>query len=414
MNFYDTLFEMEEIRPPEFPPREFRLRDHPDIQSAVDACAAQGGGTVVIPAGRHESGPVRLHSRIRLHLDEGAVVVFSDRPSDYLPVVFTRWEGMECYNYSPLIYADSCENVAVTGSGTLIGNGKSWWPWKKRQQPAATGLCHAQADGIPVEQRIYGTEEAALRPSFIQFIRCRNVLIEGIRVEDGPQWTLHPVYCENVLIRHVDIDTNGHNTDGLNPDSCRNVLIEHCRFATGDDCIALNSGMNEDGWRVGKPCENVVVRHCAMTRGHGGVVIGSGMSGGIRNVCVRDCRISGTFQGIRLKSMRGRGGFVENIRFRDITIDNVSCEAVQISMFYPYSTVEPRSQAPSVFRDIRIENVTGRGAATGLEIRGLPESPVQGLLLADIRLAARSAVSCSDVGSIEMRNVEIETPADGG
>ncbi len=406
-NFYGTPFEMAEIKPPVFPAQSVYAKDYPSIQSAVDACAKNGGGTVIVTPGQWTSGPIHLRSNIRLQVEKDAVIVFSDQYADYLPVVFTRWEGMECYNYSPLIYANGCENVAVTGAGTLAGNGKAWWHWKQLQQEAANELCYAEADGIPVKDRVYGTEKAALRPSFIQFINCRNVQIQGVRVENGPQWMLHPVYCENVLIQGVEVVSDGHNTDGLNPDSCRNVLIEDCRFATGDDCIALNSGMNEDGWRVGKPCENIVIRNCVMTQGHGGVVIGSGMSGGVRNVYAHDCKISGTFQGIRLKSMRGRGGFIENVWFRNITIDNVSHEAIQVTMFYPFSTVNPRTETPSDFRNINISDVSGSGAEIAVEIRGLPEHPLDEINLENIRLSAENAIHCTDVKTITMRNIGI-------
>lgn len=200
-------------------------------------------------------------------------------------------------------------------------------------------MCYAQKNGIPVEKRIYGTREAALRPSFIQMLRCRDVYLSDFSIEEGPQWTIHPVYCENVIVKGVRIRTTGPNTDGLNPDSCRNVWIEGCSFFTGDDCIAVNSGMNEDGWRVGRPCENVVITDCDMKAGHGAVVIGSGMSGGVNNIYAADCRINGTMQGIRIKSMRGRGGYIKNAWFKDLRLDNISDAAIQVSMFYPYSTV---------------------------------------------------------------------------
>ena len=176
-----------------------------------------------------------------MHLEKGARITFSNVPEDYLPAVFTRWEGTECYNYSPLIYAKDAEDVSITGEGTLYGNGESWWPWKKLQQQAADRLSGEACDGVPVEKRVYGTREAALRPSFIQFIHCKDVLLSDFMITDGPQWTIHPVYCENVVVRGVTVETKGPNTDGLNPDSCENVLIEDCHFCTGDDCVAINS-----------------------------------------------------------------------------------------------------------------------------------------------------------------------------
>ncbi len=415
---YQTPFAMAEIPAPSIPNQTFRVDDYKDhsvgmesdygiIQRAIEACSKQGGGTVIVPQGDWLTGPIHLRSYIHLRFETGAVVTFSDRFDDYLPVVFTRWEGMECYNYSPLVYAHECEHIAITGDGCLIGSGEAWWHWKQLQQEAANRLCYAESDGIPVQERVFGTERDALRPSFIHPINCRNVLIEGITIKNGPQWTIHPVYCENVWIKGVTVVSHGPNTDGLNPDSCSNVLVEDSYFETGDDCIAINSGMNEDGWRVNKPCENIVIRNCTMKEGHGGLVIGSGMSGGVRNVYAHNCRISGGDRGIRLKSMRGRGGFVENIWFENIEINDVREEAVQINMYYGYSTVAPRSVKPSDFKRITIRNITGKGAGIAVEIRGLPEQRLKDIVLENIRLAADSAMVCSDVEGIRITGLEI-------
>lgn len=387
---------------------DFRENGKKAIQAAVSACATAGGGIVNIPAGEWPSGAIHLKSNIRLHMEEGAVIRFSDKPENYLPVVFTRWEGCECYNYSPLIYAKDCENISITGKGTLIGSGQSWWHWKQLQQTAAEELCYAQANEIPVSKRVFGTEEAALRPSFVQFINCKNILLEDFTIMDGPQWTLHPVYCTDVIIRGVSVLTHGPNTDGLNPDSCQNVLIENCTFDTGDDCIAINSGMNEDGWRVNRPCENIEIRNCRMNGGHGGLTIGSAVSGGVRNICAHDCQIQGTWQGIRLKSMRGRGGYVENVKFENIEINHVSEQAIQINMFYEASTVIPKSDTPSDFKNITIRNISGRGAGTGIEIKGLPEHRLRNISLENIRLSAKNAFYCDNVESISLKDVEVD------
>lgn len=406
-NHYDAPFEMEVIKEPVFPSNVFTVSASCSIQETICQCAASGGGTVIVPSGKWHTGPLHLSDNIHLHFEDGASLLFSNNPDDYLPVVFTRWEGMECYNYSPLIYAIDCKNLAITGNGTLIGNGESWWSWKQLQQEAANELCYAEFNHIPVKERIYGTKNAALRPSFLQFIRCSEILIDGITLIDGPQWTLHPVYCEQMIIRNVKIHTTGHNTDGLNPDSCKNVLIEHCDFFTGDDCIAINSGMNEDGWRVNRPCENIIIRNCTMSGGHGAVVIGSAMSGGVRNIYAHHCEIANTMQGIRLKSMRGRGGFVENIVFEDFEINNVSNEAIQINMYYEFSTVIPKSQAPSIFRNIFIKNVSGAGADTAIMIKGLPEEKLKNIRLENISLKAANSLICSDVEEIHFENVQL-------
>lgn len=378
------------------------------VQMAVNACFHAGGGRVIVTKGEWQSGAIHLKSNVCLHLEDGAAIIFSDHPNDYLPVVFTRWEGMECYNYSPLIYANGCENIAITGNGTFIGNGQSWWHWKTLQRAAAEELCYAQLNGIPPEERVYGTETAALRPSFIQPINCKNILLEGFTVKDGPQWTIHPVYCENVTVRNVTVLTHGPNTDGLNPDSCKNVLIEDCTFNTGDDCIAINSGMNEDGWRVRKPCENVEIRNCTMTGGHGAVVIGSAVSGGVKNIYAHDCAISGTMQGIRLKSMRGRGGYVDGAKFENMQINNVTEQAIQINMFYEFSTVMPKSDRPSDFRNLEIRNIYGKNAKTGVQIKGLPEHKLKNIILENITLTAENAFECSDAENIQIKNLEIK------
>lgn len=389
----------------------FYISDYPKnkntIQSAIDECADMGGGTVVVPKGEWHTGKIHLRSNINLHLEDGARVIFSDNPDDYFPVVFTRWEGAECYNYSPLIYANDCENISITGSGTLIGSGQNWWHWKDLQQTAAEKLANMAADNVDVGKRIFGTKEAALRPQFIQPIYCRNVLFEDFTIIDGPQWTIHPVYCENVTVRNVNVLTRGHNTDGLNPDSCKNVLIEGCTFDTGDDCIAINSGLNEDGWRVHKPCENIEIRNCTMNGGHGAIVIGSAMSGGVRNVYAHDCKINGTMQGIRLKSMRGRGGYVDGARFENMEINDVSDQAIQINMFYEFSTVMPRTNTPSDFKNIEIKNITGKGAKVGIQLKGLPEKPPQNVTLENITLEAEQDFSLSDIGDTKIANVNI-------
>jgi polygalacturonase len=409
-------FDMPAVEPPVFPDRVFDVRDYgaagngetlntESFRLAVEACHESGGGVALIPAGIWVTGPIHLRSNVNLRLEKEAVVRFSTRFADYLPVVFTRWEGIECYNYSPLIYAPDCENVALTGEGTLDGQGAAWWHWKRLQQAAAETLYDAEFDGIPVEERVYGSEEAALRPQFFQPINARRVLVEGVTFVNGPMWTMHPVYCEDVLVRGVTVRTEGPNTDGLNPDSCRNVLVEGCTFATGDDCIAINAGMNEDGWRVGRPCENIVVRHCRMIEGHGGVVIGSGMSGGVRNVYAHDCTFEGGDRGIRLKSMRGRGGVVENVTFENIRMWGMRGEAIVVNMFYESSTVAPRSDMPPTFRNITIRDVTCDGAGVAVRIRGLPERRIEHLVLENLRLNAIEGIHCQDVDDLTLNNV---------
>jgi polygalacturonase len=288
---------------------------------------------------------------------------------------------MECYNYSPLIYAIDCENIAITGKGTLIGNGQAWWDWKNTQVAvAAEPLNTMCAEGVPVEERQFGLQNG-LRPQFIQPFRCKNVLIEGITIKDGPFWTIHPVYCENIIVRGVTIRTHGPNTDGVNLDSCSGGLIEYCFFSTGDDSIALKSGMNEDGWRVGKPCENIVIRHCETIRGNGAVVIGSEMSGGVQNIYAHDMNIISNKRVIRIKSMRGRGGFVRNVYYENFNVGKALKEAIMINMKYSMNTVKHKGDRVPVFENIFIKNIHCEEAGLGLCMIGLDDQKIRNVTI---------------------------------
>ena len=242
-----------EIPPPSFPTEEFNIKNYGAvgdgkamcsgaIEQAIEKCENCGGGKIIIPPGKWLTGPIHLRSNMELHISKGAEVLFSNNFDDYLPVVQTRWEGTDCYNYSPLIYANNCENIAITGTGKLNGQGEAWWHWKMLQQHGADTLTDMGYQHEPIEERVFGTPSDALRPSFIQTINCKNVYIHDVKIMNGPMWTVHPVYCENVHITGIQINTNGPNNDGIVPDSCMNVLIENCLVSSGDDCIVIKSG----------------------------------------------------------------------------------------------------------------------------------------------------------------------------
>ena len=413
---------MPSLERPAFPNQSFDVRAHgakeggtikntEAFRKAVHAAASAGGGTVLVPAGRWLTGPIRLESNVNLHLSAGAVLLFSQDFGDYLPPVFTRWEGLELYNYSPLIYAKDCQNVAITGSGKLDGQGAAWWPWKQTQKEAAKRLYELASRGVPVEQRVFGVE-GGLRPSFIQTVGCKNVLIEGVTISNGPMWTIHPVYSENVIVRRVNVITEGPNNDGCNPDSSRNVLVEDSFFSTGDDCVVIKSGLNEDGWRVGRPSENIVVRRLKGERGHGGVVIGSEMSGGVRNVQVQDCEFTGTDRGLRIKSMRGRGGVIENVFYENVRHVDLRLMDVELTTFYASSTLVPLTQTPPLIRGVYVRNVEGRGAKTAIDVVGLPEKPIENLLFENVALSAAQGVRCKDCRGVRFVAAKIE-PATG-
>jgi polygalacturonase len=416
----DAPFDMPELRRPAFPAKAFPITDFgaepggevmntDAIRGAVQACAEAGGGRVVVPAGVWLTGAVHLQSHVNLYLAEGAVLRFSDDPEDYLPAVFTRWAGFECYNYSPLIYARDCENIAITGPGKIDGNGRRWWPWFARQADTAQRMYEEEIrHGISPEKRVYATPEAGLRPQLISPINCRNVLLEGFTIaEPGPFWTIDLVYCGRVIVRKLRVLTEGGpNTDGLNVDSSRNVLIEHCYFNTGDDCICMKSGMNEDGWRVGKPTENVVVRFNLTARGHGGTVFGSDTSGGIRNVYVHSCIYNGTDVGIRLKSTRGRGGVVEKLFFENIDMADIAREAIQITTAYRAWMGTTAGKAP-VFRNLDFRDIQVKGAQYAARIEGLPEAPLENIHLRDIAMETEKGFEAARARNLTFEKVHI-------
>lgn len=413
-------FPMPQLQRPTFPERTVSIADHgavPDGRTkntaafarAIEAIAQAGGGHVVVPAGRWLTGPIHLRSNIDLHLAAGAVVVFSDVFEDYLPPVRVRVGGIDCFNYSPLIYARGCENIAVTGPGRLDGNAAAWWPWKKQEK---SGLPALAAQGVPVEQRVFGTRAAAIRPSFVSFVDCRNVLLEGFTIGSGPNWTLHPVYCENVIVRRVTVETDGPNNDGLDPDSCRNVLVEYCTFATGDDCVVLKSGYNEDGWRVARPTENVVVRHCTSRRGHGGIVIGSEMSGDVRNVYAHDCDFAGTDRVLRIKSRPDRGGVVENVWVEAITARDLKYEVAIINLDYSADPSAVTRQRPPLIRNITVRRVAAAGAPVAVRITGLPAAPIQNVVFEDCAIVSQRGVLATHARGLAFRRCAL-APAQG-
>jgi unsaturated rhamnogalacturonyl hydrolase len=362
------------------------------IAKAIEACARAGGGKVVVAAGEYLTGPIHLKSGVNLHLDGGATLKFKTDPKAYLPAVLTRFEGMECWNYSPLIYAYRQENIAVTGEGVLDGqaDNTNWWPWKgkteygwtngaPKQDKARNRLIKMVADNAPVDERKFG-EGDYLRSSFIQPNLCRNVLIEGVRIRRSPMWEIHPLLCTNVIVRGVDIATHGPNNDGCDPEASRDVLIEDTVFDTGDDCIALKSGRNNDGRRVGIPTENVIVRRCTMKEGHGGVTIGSEISGGARNIFVEDCTMDSPSldRVVRFKSNAVRGGTMENIFVRNVKVGTVGDAALQIDFVYEEGA---KGEHKPVVRNLVIENLTVDNCARVLDVKGFPGSEISGVRL---------------------------------
>ena len=385
------------IVPPVFPRRDFDVTRYgaradatsdctAAFRATIDACHTAGGGRVVVPKGRFVTGPIRLRSGVNLHLEDHAVIAFSRDPNAYLPAVVTRWEGTELMNYSPFIYAFEERDVGITGHGVLDGQAddEHWWPWRRTANAAGGArarLVEMAARGVPVERRVFG-DGSFLRPNFIQPYRCENVLIEGVSIVNSPMWEIHPVLCSNVTVRGVSITSHGPNNDGCNPESCRDVLIERCVFDTGDDCIALKSGRNDDGRRLHTPIENVIIRDCEMRDGHGGVVIGSEISGGARNIFVERCRMDSPRldRVLRFKTNSVRGGVIERVAMRNVTVGQVS-EAVVAADFF-YEEGDAGAFTP-VLRDVDVRHVTSRKSQYAFLLRGYARSPISGIRVTD-------------------------------
>lgn len=380
------------IKPPQFPNRDFPITDYgaiadgttdatDAIKQAMAAATAAGGGRVVVAGGVFLTGAVHLKSNVNLHIAEGATLRFNSDPAKYLPVVRSRYEGIEVMNFSPPIYAFEQENIAVTGKGTLDGIGARSVARRPSVAPGAppllttTDLNEMGEKGVPVEQRIFG-DKGPIRTNFVVPYRCRNVLIEDIHIINSPMWALNPVLSTNITVRGVNITSHGSNNDGCNPDSCRDVLIENCLFDTGDDCVAIKSGKDADGRRVNVPSENIIVRNCVMKDGHAGVGLGSENSGGVRNVYVEDCRMdSPQFKrALRLKTNSERGGIIENVFFRNVEVGQVTDSILGIDLVYGRVFDGPR---PPIVRNVRMENVTGAKAARVLSIVGAPTSVIE-------------------------------------
>lgn len=411
------------IHAPEFPEKDFSITDFGatpgsdstgPIREAIAACHAAGGGRVVIPAGEWLTGAIHLLGNVNLHVSEGATLKFSTNPADY-PVVFTRWEGIECLNYSALIYAADQKNIAVTGSGTLDGQADwtNWWSWNNKkqkpvlQQKARDRMIGMGESGVPVAERKFGYG-GYLRPNFIQFYRCENCLIEGVTVVRSPMWELHPVLSKNVTIRGVTVSSHGPNNDGCDPESSRDVLIEDCVFDTGDDCIAIKSGRNNDGRRVNVPSENLIIRRCVMKDGHGGVVLGSEISGSVRNIFIEDCEMDSPNldRALRFKSNARRGGVLENVFMRKVRIGQVREAVLTVDFLYEEGADGP---FPPVVRNVNLDGITSRDSPRVMHVRGFEGARIDGIRITN---STFSGLTDSDIvehaGTISMDEVTLK------
>jgi polygalacturonase len=416
------------IQAPRFPDREYGITDYGAVGNgktvctkafalAIEKCHAEGGGRVVVPKGEYLTGPIHLKSNVNLHLVKGATILFINDPREYLPVVHSRWQGVECMNYSPMIYAFEQENVAVTGDGALDGqaDNEHWWPWAgdpaygfttgQMSQDAFSARLSAMSErDVPAAKRIMG-EGSQLRPSFLQFYRCANVLIEGVTIRRAPMWIIHPVLCANVTVRGVSVYSEGPDNTGCGIESSRDVLVEKCVFETASESVALKSGLNREGRRLGIPAENVVVRDCKMSSGGNGFAIGSEISGGARNVFVEKCDMDSPRldRPLKIKTNSVRGGTIENVYFRNLHFGEIESDVLLIDLYYKEG--DRGRFAPRV-RNIDLSNVTARRCRHAVYARGYLREPIQAVTMEDCEFGdARGGIVLENVTGVRVSNV---------
>ena len=365
------------------------------IQKAIDKASKKGGGRVIVPAGMtFKTGAIELKSHVNLHVAEGAVLEFVFQPELY-PIVETSWEGLECFNLSPCIYAFKATDIALTGKGTVDGGGSrdTWWPWCgapkfgwkegmiSQKIEARPRLLKNGEDGVPMfdekgnrtPERVFGPKDG-LRPQLVNFNKCVRILLEDVTLLRSPFWVIHPLHSTDITVRRVKMINDGPNGDGCDPECCDRVLIEDCFFNTGDDCIAIKSGRNRDGRERNMPSKNIIIRNCEMKNGHGGVVIGSEISGGCQNVFAHDCVMDSPEleRVLRIKTNSCRGGIIENINMKDIKVGVCKESVLKINLDYEHNEICCRGYYPTV-RNVYMENVTSEKSKYGVQIIGLDE-----------------------------------------
>jgi DNA sulfur modification protein DndE len=424
------------------------------INKAIEACALNGGGTVLIPQGSFVTGPVIMKSNIDLHLEKGALVIFSPDFKQY-PLVVSSFEGVDAARCQSPVVAENLQNIAITGDGIFDGNGYYWRPVKKEKLTDAEWKNHQKKYGgvLTADKKMWYSSEKALkgftegtigkltegkkvsdfesvkdflRPNMIRIYQCKNVLIEGVTFQNSPAWTTHCMMSEHISIKNLKVKNPwyGTNTDALDLESCKNALVEDCVFDTGDDGITIKSGRDEVGRQRGMPTKDVIINNCTVYRSHGGFVVGSEMSGGVNNMFVSNCTFIGSDIGLRFKTTRGRGGLVENIYVNNVNMKDIPAEAILFDMYYmakdPVAQSGEKREPPKVefkavdettpqFRNFFFRNITCNGAATGIFVRGIPEMHVQNVLIENAVLQANEGIDIQEASGITLNNITLIT-----
>lgn len=455
-------FEMPVLDRPTFPANNVSIADYggvPDgatlnteaFAKAIQALSQKGGGTLTVPSGIWYTGPIVFQSNINLHLEKGALILFSSN-FDLYPLVHTVFEGLDTRRCQSPISGRNLKNIAITGEGSINGSGDAWRPLKKSKVtdshwqrviksggvvkdgnywfPSKGSLKGNDMSDMNVPQGDLSDEEWKsvkdfLRPVMVSFIECENVLLEGVLFENSPSWNIHPLMCKNVIVDNVFVRNPGYsqNGDGLDLESCQNSIIVNSTFDVGDDAICIKSGKDEDGRRRGMPTENVIIDNCKVFQGHGGFVVGSEMSGGVRNISVSNCQFLGTDVGLRFKSRRGRGGVVENIYVNNINMFDIATESFLFDLYYggksASEALEDGDETPvenivyevdettPVFRNIYVKNLTSRNARRAMYFNGLPEMNITNINLENTTITSTFGGELSESDGITFKNVKI-------
>lgn len=355
------------------------------INKVISLVSKKGGGKVIIPKGTWNTGAIELKSHVNLVLEEGATLHFAFEPKLY-PLVRTSWEGLACWNYSPCIYAYKATDIAITGKGTIDGGGNNdtFWQWngnprfgykegvtkESQKLGSRSKLLKMAEDGVPFDERKFGMGYG-LRPQLVNMVHCERILIKDVKMINSPFWVIHPLLSKNITVDGVNVWNEGPNGDGCDPEACENVLIQNCVFHTGDDCIAIKSGRNNDGRLWNQPSKNIIIRNCKMEDGHGGVVIGSEISGGCENVYAENCVMDSPHleRILRIKTNNCRGGQVQNINMRNVVVGQCKEAVVKINLDYERKEICYRGFEPIV-NNVNVENVTCQKSDYGVLIIG--------------------------------------------
>ena len=462
----DLPFSFPKLTAPSFPENEFNIIDFGAVgngatinteifREVIDSCFNSGGGKIIVPAGLWLTGPIVLKSNINLHLERGAHIQFTDDFNDY-PLIKTGYRTEEQYDCISPVYGRDLQNIAISGEGIIDGAGEAWRPVKKSKLTASQWRNLVSSGGVVDKNNLWWPTEQAMnafaqleklkesgkevtredylavrdfmRPNMIVLVNCKNVLLEGVTFQNSPAWNIHPLMCENLIVRNIKVRNPWYssNGDGIDIESCKNVILYNNSFDVGDDAICIKSGKNEFGRKRGIPTENIVIADCIVYHGHGGFTIGSEMSGGVKNIKVNSCNFIGTDVGLRFKSTRGRGGVVENIFISNIYMKDIATSAINFNLYYggkapadvefsqgsPENKIIAADESTPSFRNLYLDNIYCKGARDAVVLQGLPEMPLQNIELKNLVMTTEKGISMFDVDGVKIDNAQIYTSGD--